>query len=79
VYIGGMKALDSAGEVISHLGGPTAVGRLVGRSVQSVVNWRTSGRLPADTYLILQAELQDRDLAAPPSLWGIMQPERAAS
>jgi hypothetical protein len=71
------ELLESAEEVIKRLGGPTAVGRIVGRSVQSVVNWRIANKLPADTFLILQAELRDRNLQAPPSIWGIREAEGA--
>lgn len=69
-----MRELATVAEVIDALGGPTATGRLVGRSPQSVVNWRASGKLPADTFLILQAELRDREILAPPSIWGIREP-----
>lgn len=72
------EVLSTAGDVIQKLGGPTVVGRMVGRSVQSVVNWRSANKLPADTFLILQAELRDRDLNAPPSIWGIREAEQAA-
>ncbi len=65
------QRLETAGDVIVQLGGPTKVGRMVGRSVQSVVNWRNRGKLPADTFPVLQDELRDRNLTAPPSLWGI--------
>lgn len=67
------EVLSTAGDVIQKLGGPTIVGRMVGRSVQSVVNWRNANKLPADTFLILQAELRERELAAPPSIWGIRE------
>lgn len=74
-----MKELATAAEVIEQLGGPTAIGRLVGRSAQSAVNWRTAGRLPSDTFLILQAELRSRDMSAPPAVWGILEPTEVAS
>lgn len=71
------KVLTTASEVIEELGGPAAAGRMVGRSVQSAVNWRAANRFPADTFLIFQAELRERDMTAPPSIWGIRQPEGA--
>ena len=70
--------LTTVAEVIEQLGGPTAVGRIAGRSAQSVVNWRAAEKFPADTFLILDAALKQRDLSAPPSLWGMLEPERAA-
>jgi hypothetical protein len=81
VYIGGMEArhLTTAEDVIRTLGKPTQVGRLVGRSAQSVVNWRRAKRLPADTFLVLSKELEQRGYTAAPSVWGIMEPEREAA
>ncbi len=64
--------LDVA-DVIETLGGPTAVGKLVGRSPQSVVNWRAANRIPPDTFLILQAELRSLGKVAPPALWGMRE------
>ena len=72
------RDLQTAGEVIDALGGTAATARIAGRKDQHVSNWRASGRLPADTFLILQAELRDRDLNAPPSIWGIREAEQAA-
>lgn len=66
-----MADLQTAGEVIDALGGTAATARLTGRKVQHVSNWRAAGRLPAKTFLVLQAELRERELSAPPSLWGI--------
>ncbi len=68
-----MRTLSTAAEVIEALDGPTATGRLVGRSVQSVVNWRAANRLPADTYLILNAALEERGYTAPGSLWNMVE------
>ena len=72
-----MRELHSAAEVIDALGGTAATARIAGRKDQHVSNWRASGRLPADTFLILQAELRERTLSAPPSIWGIREPEQA--
>jgi hypothetical protein len=71
------RELQTAGQVIDQLGGTAATARLTGRKDQHVTNWRRSGRLPADTFLIMMAELRDRDCNAAPSLWGIKEPERA--
>ncbi len=68
-----MKVLSTASEIIDALDGPTATGRLVGRSAQSAVNWRAANRLPADTYLILQTELRERGFEAPASLWNMLE------
>jgi hypothetical protein len=73
------SAVETVADAIAKLGGPTATGKLVGRSAQSVVNWRAANKFPGDTYLILSAALEDRGLRAPPSMWGLIEPERAAS
>jgi hypothetical protein len=36
-------------------------------------------RFPADTFLIISEELKTSGKTAPPSLWGIVEPERVAS
>lgn len=72
------RELQTAGEVIDALGGTAATARITGRKDQHVSNWRAAKKLPADTFLILQAELRARELDAPPSLWGIRAPEGAA-
>lgn len=71
------QTLETASEVIDTLGGTTAVARLAGRKAQHVTNWRASGRLPADTFLIMKAELDTRGMSAPSSLWGIVEPTKA--
>lgn len=73
------RCLDTVADIVNELDGPTAVGRLVGKSVQSIVNAKAANKLPSDTFLILSEELKSRGCYAPPNLWGIKQPERAAS
>lgn len=36
---------------IESLGGPSAVGKIVGASAQRVINWRARGRVPADVVI----------------------------
>lgn len=71
------KNLGTSSEVIDALGGTSATARLTGRKPQHVTNWRASGRLPADTFLIVKKELKAIGHDAPPSLWGIKEPKRA--
>lgn len=78
------EPLPTASAVIDALGGTAAVARIAERTMQSVTNWRAANRLPAETYLVLQAALKQRKLKAPADLWGIREPgsarpERAAS
>lgn len=72
------RELRTASEVIDALGGTAETARLTGKKDQHVSNWRAYGLLPSSTFLILQAELRDRDLSAPPSIWGIREPSEAA-
>lgn len=65
--------LQSVADVINELGGPTATGRLVGRSVQAVVNWRLRNKLPPDTFKALQGALHQRGATAPDSLWRMVE------
>ena len=73
-----VRDLHTAAQVIDELGGTAATARLTGRKDQHVSNWRKSGRLPSDTFLIMMAELRDRDCNASPRLWGITVPEPVA-
>lgn len=73
------RELQTAGEVIDALGGTAATARLTARKDQHVSNWRAYGRLPSETFLILKAELEKRDLRAPPSIWGIREPDVSVS
>lgn len=71
------RELQSASEVIDALGGTAATARLTDRRAQHVSNWRKTGRLPPDTFLVLKTELNERNCRASPELWGIKEPERA--
>ena len=63
--------LLTASEVIDALGGTAVVARLTGKTMGAVSNWRATGRLAPETFLILTAALAERALSAPPALWGI--------
>lgn len=64
--------LTTASAVIDAVGGTGAAQKLARKKTpQVVVNWRASGRLPADTFLIFQTELKARGYTAPSMLWGI--------
>ncbi len=66
------RELQTTSEVIEALGGPTAIGLITGRSTQAAWNWKQTGRLPADTYLVISKALELKDLAAPIALWGMV-------
>jgi hypothetical protein len=61
-------------DAIEILGGPTKTGRLVERTAQCAGNWRRKNKFPANTYEILKRELEDRNIEAPMSLWGMKEP-----
>jgi hypothetical protein len=65
-----MAKLKTAVEIIDLLGGTRAVARLTQRSEQQVSRWKSSGRFPALTYLVMTGALADRGHWASPSLWG---------
>lgn len=70
-----IESLTTASRVIDALSGTTAVARLTGRKPQHVTNWRSTGRLPAETFLILSRALAKHGYCAPASLWGIREPD----
>lgn len=72
-------SLKTSDEVIDALGGTARVAELTHRLPQSVSNWRKAGRLPSDTFLIISGALKSKGMAAPPSLWGIVEPERRSA
>lgn len=65
------KRLKSARAIITAIGGNGPVAELTGRKTQHITNWKTEGRLPANTYLILTEALAERGYRASPELWGI--------
>jgi hypothetical protein len=73
-----MRQLQTASDVIDALGGTAATARLTGRRYDTAVsNWRATGRLPPDTFVVITKALKDRDKTAPLSLWGMKEPEDA--
>ena len=60
----------TAASIIDALGGPHAVGRMLGLDIRVVSNWKTRG-FPPDTYVALSRRLRARHMAAPPELWGM--------
>jgi hypothetical protein len=73
-----LKLVTTTTEAIDILGGTVAVSRLIGKSPQSVTNYRPRPRFPADTYLTMRAALNEKGFDAHPSLWGIRELSPAA-
>jgi hypothetical protein len=71
-----MRCLETTDEVIDFLGGNKAVSEATGRGSQAISNWRSRGKFPPETFLVLQALLKARRVKAPASLWGIEEPSR---
>lgn len=77
-----IRLLTTASEVIDACGGTAVVARKtttpkIIRKYQHVTNWRRTGRLPPDTFLIFMAELKKVRCTTRPSLFGIEEPSRA--
>lgn len=71
-----IRALTNADQVIDALGGTSAVAALTGRGLSAVSNWRKSGRIATETFLIFDAALKAKSCKASPALWGL--PETVA-
>lgn len=75
-----IRELKTASEIIDALGGTAEVARLTKRGMAAVSNWRASGRLPAEFFLIMTQQLTEKFCSAPSSLWSIREPiEREAT
>jgi hypothetical protein len=64
---------QTAADVISSLGGLSAVAELTRATPKSVWNWKKSGRFPAKTYLALISALAHRGDTAPNTLWNMVK------
>lgn len=64
------EQINSPREIIKRLGGITEVARLLGRKPSAVGNWYERG-FPPDTYPVLTKILKEKNLSAPPTLWGV--------
>jgi hypothetical protein len=73
-----VKSYKNVSDIIDLLGGNTSVAHLTSRSSNAVSNWRTFGKFPAQTFLLIKAELKRRGASAPDSLWAMQEPRRDA-
>jgi hypothetical protein len=63
--------LTTFGEVVTALGGVTAVARLTGRTPSAVCNWRrTTGKFPPALYRKIGEPLKKKGYCADMSVWG---------
>lgn len=67
---GELQELYSVSEIVSALGGATAVARLIGGTTQQVHNWRSKPATPAVFYLLLGVELLRAGFTVKQSLLG---------
>jgi hypothetical protein len=72
-----MTNLQSTSAIIDELGGTAEVARLTSTTYKAVGNWKSFDRFPANTYLIIQAELSRRGKSAPDRLWAMREPAPA--
>ncbi len=63
------EQINTADEVVDRLGGPAAVSRLIGVSIQAVTNAKARGALPPEWFVVLSKALNEKNLYAPPALW----------
>jgi hypothetical protein len=66
--------INTADEVIELLGGIEDLAELASTSANAVYNWKSCGKFPADTYLLIQDALEALGKIAPDNLWPMRQP-----
>jgi hypothetical protein len=62
--------IGSVDELISALGGNTAVAAVANVTSAAVSNWRTRGFIPADKFVLIEDELAKRKMVAARSIFG---------
>lgn len=65
--------LTSTAQVIEALGGIREVAKLTRRKYSAAHNWKHFDSFPANTFFVMQEALRERGLAAPASLWGMVE------
>ena len=70
--------LTTAQEVIERLGGIKGVAEMTNSKYQRVWNWKSFGRFPARTYILMTNELRRRGYTAPTELWSMSEAEQPA-
>lgn len=72
------RELTTTAEVIDALGGNPVVAKMTGRNAKAVSAWRSFEAFPPDTFLVLNDALASKKMAAPTSLWRMVQVEWAS-
>jgi hypothetical protein len=71
-----MSNLPSVGLVIDALGGNQHVAELLDTNGKVVSWWRSTGKFPANTWVVIHKQLNKMGLTAPDELWA-MRGQRA--
>lgn len=67
--------INDVNQLVEALGGTLAVSRLCGVVPSAVSNWRKSGRIPADKYMIFKAAVRRLRKRGPdPALFEFAEP-----
>jgi hypothetical protein len=64
-----LTPIRSVSELVEVLGGPTAVGRIVGRKPAAVCQWRAA-TIPPEHYLVVREACKERGFYVPTTLFG---------
>ena len=69
-----MKRLASAEAIFDVLGGINAVAELTGAKYVTAHRWKTVGKFPPKTFVLLGEALAERGYQAPAELWKMLEP-----
>jgi hypothetical protein len=69
-----LARVNTADEVIELLGDVEGLAELASTTTNAVYNWKSGGKFPADTYLLIQDALETLGKIAPDDLWPMRQP-----
>ena len=70
-----MTEIETTTEIIDALGGNLVVAALTSSKPKAVSRWRGT-TFPANTYLVIKAELLRLGVSAPDHLWSMREPVR---
>jgi hypothetical protein len=71
------NVLTTTREVITVLGGTSAVASLTKRRYSAAFNWLGFDTFPPNTYIVIKSALHERGYDAPDSLWRMTEREEA--